>query len=189
MVSKRLCRKCNKKIPNWFIINGDRKSLRNRKFCLDCSPYMGHNTKPDDPSKPSEKREHYWDWSNERKRMSIVSTLKRGLDRKRALIEMAGSKCLNCEYKYNGCERALSFHHRNPAEKSFGLTMNNLWGQTWEKILKEFVKCDMLCLVCHAELEDKIARAKKTDYRKSMQCVHSLENAFTAAALGSASGG
>ena len=79
---------------------------------------------------------------------------------------MSGSKCKHCDYVYNGSERALSFHHRNPEDKKFGLTVNNLWSKKWEVILEEYNKCDMLCLVCHAELEDEIESKKEINYKK-----------------------
>lgn len=40
-----ICQKCKKEFPNWLKINGVRKNLSSRKFCLDCSPYGLHNTK------------------------------------------------------------------------------------------------------------------------------------------------
>jgi hypothetical protein len=39
-----VCNKCGNFFPNWVKINGERKSLKNRKYCLDCSPYGLHNT-------------------------------------------------------------------------------------------------------------------------------------------------
>ena len=36
---KRACLKCKNNIPFSKTINGKRKSLKNRKFCLNCSPY------------------------------------------------------------------------------------------------------------------------------------------------------
>ncbi len=40
-----VCRKCTALFPNSIRIDGDRRSLQNRKFCLSCSPYKLHNTK------------------------------------------------------------------------------------------------------------------------------------------------
>lgn len=161
----RECRKCKEIIPNWIKINEKQHNLRNRKFCLKCSPFGKHNTKPD-INKTTLRNRCYAEWSKDEKKKNMLSILKRGLTRKRKLIELSGSKCLHCDYTYRGSERALSFHHRNPEEKLFGLTMNNLWSKKWDVILEEFNKCDMLCLVCHAELEDKIQSEKETNYRK-----------------------
>lgn len=163
-MSCRECRKCGEKIPNWVKIDGLNKNLGNRKFCLQCSPYKEHNTKKDIDKQS--RSGCYSNWSDNDKLKNQLNVLKRGLERKRKLIEMSGSKCKHCDYVYNGSERALSFHHRNPEDKKFGLTVNNLWSKKWEVILEEYNKCDMLCLVCHAELEDEIESKKEINYKK-----------------------
>jgi len=47
------CRKCRSILPATAIIDGKRRSLKNRKFCFVCSPFGSHNTKKDDPSRPN----------------------------------------------------------------------------------------------------------------------------------------
>lgn len=65
------------------------------------------------------------------------------------LVEMKGGKCQKCGY--DKCIGALQFHHRNPEEKSFELSMKS--GHcTWEEMSKEAEKCDLLCANCHSEL-------------------------------------
>lgn len=44
--------------------------------------------------------------------------------------------------------RVLTFHHRNPAEKEYGLHKMGSFG--WETLQKELAKCDVLCRNCHA---------------------------------------
>ena len=39
-----ICLKCQKEIPYYFVINGKKRSLTRRKFCLNCSPFGRHNT-------------------------------------------------------------------------------------------------------------------------------------------------
>ena len=41
---KKICKNCLKEYNTIAIINGKRKALYNRKFCLDCSPFGYHNT-------------------------------------------------------------------------------------------------------------------------------------------------
>jgi 5-methylcytosine-specific restriction endonuclease McrA len=69
---------------------------------------------------------------------------------KRILVEEAGGACSLCGYgRYTG---ALHFHHRDPAEKDFGLS----WGgftMALEKLRSEAAKCVLLCSNCHAEVE------------------------------------
>lgn len=150
----RNCRKCGEYIPLSTKFEGKRISLQTRKFCLKCSPRGKHNTSKHDPIKRvKEKGSRYSDWSQEAKRTSILSVYKRGLERKAKLIDMAGGGCIRCGY--NKSNRALSFHHRDRTTKEFGISLNNLWSKKWEVLLEEFAKCDLLCMNCHAEVEDE----------------------------------
>ena len=40
----KICIKCNKDFPQFITIEGKKKNLQNRKYCLDCSPFGQHNT-------------------------------------------------------------------------------------------------------------------------------------------------
>jgi len=46
----------------------------------------------------------------------------------------------------------LDFHHKDPAKKSFSLSVKGLC-YSWDIILKEAKKCILLCKNCHAEVE------------------------------------
>ena len=164
-MSNRLCRKCFEVIPNKTKIDGKIKNLQSRKYCLNCSPWGKHNTKVD-IDKPSLKNIPYEEWPESKKKSQILSIAKRGILRKRKLIELAGGKCKICGYTFKGCERVFSFHHRDPSQKIFGLTGNHVRSNTWEIVLEEFAKCDMICMNCHAELEDKISIEKGNIYKK-----------------------
>jgi transposase len=73
---------------------------------------------------------------------------------KATLIAEAGGACQLCGYdRYQG---ALEFHHRDPAEKSFGFA----WGgvsRSLEAMRQEARKCVLLCANCHAEVEGGVA--------------------------------
>jgi hypothetical protein len=72
---------------------------------------------------------------------------------RKKLKEMAarykGGKCFICGY--SRCLDCLTFHHLDPAEKDFGLSLDKL-NRSWEKIKKELDKCVLLCVRCHCEL-------------------------------------
>ena len=160
----RKCRKCGNSIPYSVVFENKRKSLQNRKFCLDCSPYGKHNTRKDDPSITTEpKNKPFREWSSDKKLLHTARVYRRGIERKEKLIEMAGGKCLRCGY--SKCHRALSFHHRDPTNKKFGLSLNVLWGTAWDKIIEEFNKCDLLCIRCHLEIEDELTPINENSYR------------------------
>lgn len=40
----KICLKCHKKFPFLIIIDGKRRNIQRRKYCLDCSPFGEHNT-------------------------------------------------------------------------------------------------------------------------------------------------
>jgi len=68
--------------------------------------------------------------------------------RKLEAIAYKGGKCQRCGY--SKCVAALSFHHRNPADKEYQIATMFAW--SWKCILQELDKCDLLCANCHAEL-------------------------------------
>lgn len=82
--------------------------------------------------------------------------------RRKKLRELAreyrGGKCEICGYSKS--QRALSFHHKDPKKKSFGISMKGLT-RSWEKIRLEIDKCILLCANCHMEVHDGITQLPK----------------------------
>lgn len=74
---------------------------------------------------------------------------KRGKERRAKLLIKAGGKCIICGY--NKCQSALTFHHRDPKQKSFALDTRNCSVLKMDKLLNELAKCDLLCMNCHME--------------------------------------
>jgi hypothetical protein len=69
---------------------------------------------------------------------------------KEILVKEAGGKCSICGYnKYIG---ALNFHHKDPAQKEFGLSSSKTT-RSIDALRKEAAKCILLCVRCHAEVE------------------------------------
>jgi hypothetical protein len=60
------------------------------------------------------------------------------------LVELMGGKCQCCGF--NQHYSALEFHHLDPKEKEFNLTITN-YG--WDKLVAEVSKCILLCANCH----------------------------------------
>jgi hypothetical protein len=69
---------------------------------------------------------------------------------KRLLVEEAGGRCELCGY--DTCVRALEFHHRDPANKAFGIAMAGIT-RSIDKLRAEAEKCILLCSNCHAQVE------------------------------------
>jgi len=101
------------------------------------------------PSKTSKRRD-----TPEYREHIVLSCYKKALERKVKLIEMSGGSCQECGYKR--CRRALTFHHRDRNDKMFSFALNFLWSKSWDKIVEEWKKCDLLCMNCHAETEDAL---------------------------------
>lgn len=72
---------------------------------------------------------------------------KRQDENKRKLVEYFGGKCICCGYSKN--PRVLQFHHTDSLTKSFGIS--NRLSSSFETLLEEAKKCDMLCANCHSE--------------------------------------
>ncbi len=160
----RDCRKCGKYIPYYVRIGGKQHNLKGRKFCLDCSPFKGGNRNRYDPDVPVQSKKPYSEWTEEQRIRHIARVYKYGLIYKRKLIDFLGGACKICGY--NKCLRAMSFHHRDPGKKKHGLTISEMKNMAWQDILKEGKKCDLLCIRCHMEIEDKISAVNESNYRQ-----------------------
>lgn len=68
---------------------------------------------------------------------------------KRLLVEEAGGCCAVCGY--DRCIVNLHFHHVDPSEKSFGLSMGTT--KSLATYREELEKCVLLCANCHGEVE------------------------------------
>jgi transposase len=73
---------------------------------------------------------------------------------KQILVAEAGGACAICGYdRHIG---GLHFHHRDPAVKSFALSVDGV-ARSLERARAEARKCILLCSNCHAEVEAGIA--------------------------------
>lgn len=163
------CTKCHIYFPNCLTIEGKKRNLSKRKFCILCSPFGKHNTKdlnkyaldtlPDikeckrcNTQKPKE--EFYV--RRDRKGLSTyciectkAQTLDRQREFKRQCVEYKGNKCEKCGY----CKSlsALQFHHIDPTKKDFTIANKNKTKFS-DLIKQELDKCLLVCANCHAEI-------------------------------------
>lgn len=72
---------------------------------------------------------------------------KRRFIRKKRMVEYAGGKCVVCGY--SKCINALCFHHRDPSTKELNISGGHC--VSWERLVAEIGKCDLLCANCHME--------------------------------------
>lgn len=64
-------------------------------------------------------------------------------------VTFMGSICAGCGR--DGPPALFEFHHRNAAEKDFGLSESGI-PRRWERVVSELAKCVMLCANCHREV-------------------------------------
>jgi len=149
----KTCAKCQTTFPTSLRMDGKKKNLQRRKYCLTCSPFGSHNTSQIHLPKKQGSGRDYSEMTDEQKKIhskkSYDISKKRGIERKIKLIEILGGSCESCGYKKN--LGALEFHHVIPEEKKFKLDVRTLTNKKWDFILEELKKCKLLCANCHAE--------------------------------------
>lgn len=84
-----------------------------------------------------------------------AAVVKRRKKLKDMAIEYGGGKCQVCGY--DRCKRALSFHHKEPSQKDFGLSSRGLT-RSWEKTKTEINKCILVCANCHMEIHEGMVK-------------------------------
>lgn len=147
-----ICKQCNKQFPNLMKINGVKKSLCNRKYCIDCSPWGMHNTKSFSHVRVlTQERECRICQKPYQKKGSMCQSCATNMRRYKIKIDSInylGGVCSSCGY--DKCIGAMVFHHINPDEKDFAISHG--YTHSWEAIKIELDKCILLCQNCHAEL-------------------------------------
>ena len=87
-------------------------------------------------------------------RVTSDSATQRRKKLRRRLKEMLcaerNHRCQRCLLVYES--HVLDFHHREPAEKSFELSVHNLTDKSWRSVLHEVEKCLMVCANCHRQI-------------------------------------
>jgi len=86
-------------------------------------------------------------WSCKRCVGEAVTRRKQKL--KRILVEEAGGRCTVCGYQR--CIVNLGFHHIDPSQKSFAMSM--AVGRSIAAFREEAKKCVLVCANCHGEIE------------------------------------
>jgi hypothetical protein len=178
------CKECGCNIPSQIIIDGKKRNLQNRKYCFKCSPFGEHNTRNLSPLKKGNKTQKYIrvckDCGKEynaahRKGAKCHSCYfnKKQEMRSNKVYEMVGETCWLCGYNKGKLGRVLlHFHHINPKDKCFGLTIREMTGMSWYKVYEEMKKCALLCNRCHVEFhvgiikEDIIFQVYEKNWKK-----------------------
>src|SRR6266849_731257 len=140
---QKRCESCGKSFAAKQVVDGKTRSLYRRRFCLDCSPFGVHNTSKRPPGNlnAEELNDHRL---KRRRAKSYRSQKKRRREKKAELVHASGGGCAVCGYA--GAAAALDFHHRDASTKEFSISA---FGGSWELVVAESKKCDLLCANCH----------------------------------------
>ena len=158
----RTCAKCSQQIPRSAWVDGRKRELRRRKYCLVCSPFGSHNTRKaggvrraamtgilcEKCNKPLTRKQTKGRvcWNCRYKERSVR--------RLAQAYELVGYACWRCGYgKAEAGMRLLDFHHVERASKCFGLDCRHIVNLAYDRILAEMKKCVLLCANCHRECE------------------------------------
>ncbi len=159
----RQCKKCDGPLPYTIRIDGKKKNLGNRKYCLTCSPWGAHNTVKlhelaagDGLFIACSCKKCGRDFAYEKKKGHTRSQCntcmvnRRRPVRKVAAVRYKGGACLVCGYRR--CVSAMDFHHLDPTCKDFAISTAYLLAE--DTLREELDKCVLLCCRCHSEVHD-----------------------------------
>lgn len=173
-----ICAKCNKIFPRYVTINGNTKDLCSRKFCLECSPFGMHNTRPVLNEKPKiclycgkilTKHQKVFcnnDCKTEYHYQEYIKKWKQGLENgmrgkyeistriKRYLFEKFDNKCSKCGWS-----------EINPFTKNIPLEVHHKDGDYTNN---DEENLDLLCPNCHS-LTDTYKNGNMNNGRKERQ--------------------
>jgi Zn ribbon nucleic-acid-binding protein len=171
----KVCERCSASFPTRATINGKRRDLSIRRYCLDCSPFAArsrvrYDKRPLDGLRPCARcQERFPVAEFERpsqrtgkqiiretlcKKCRALDSMEKRRQFKRTCVEIMGGQCVACGY--SRCVDALSFHHRDPAEKDFEISRKRTRKGITKEIKAELRRCDLLCLNCHAEVHARV---------------------------------
>lgn len=146
----RKCKKCESPIPTTLFINGKRRYLHGRKFCIDCSPFGANNRRDLTVSKSQKKREAAKKWQK---------------TRQNKIYTITGKSCWICGYDLD--TRVLDFHHLDPKSKKFNVNARTMSNFAWLAVFIEIKKCALLCCRCHREVEYNVTQVNINDIHRS----------------------
>lgn len=149
----KIC-KCGMIIPHSIVIDGKKRTLKNRTNCLVCVPFGSSQFRKKTPEeyrsrKAREARNRYHRFKEENGGIDNIKVHRE--KRKESIIIALGGKCQLCGY--DRLNRNLAFHHLG--DKEFELS-SRAFQRSWDNIIPEILKCILVCHNCHGEIHDNI---------------------------------
>ena len=162
----KVCDGCGGDFSQWADVDGKRRNLQSRRYCLTCKPFGAVRGKNAKSARHIGSRDRpYREWSEAAKEEHSARLCWLGRNRKKELVRRKGGKCQKCGY--DRCSRAMTFHHRDPKLKAMSLTTREMSMRNWQLLQDEADKCDLLCFNCHMEVEEvDFTELKYSEYAK-----------------------
>ncbi len=153
MNSHKTCKKCGKEKPITAFSKQTLTNAQGEHYRQNiCSACKSRAYRERHPEKAPQYAKNWKDRNPERakkiQRDKAVYRCQRSAWKKEELMKHIGQTC--CKECGFSDIRALSFHHRKPEEKKFGIARGLTLNYPLERLKKEAEKCDILCLNCHA---------------------------------------
>ena len=152
-----ICQKCKDVFRNYIVIDGIRRNVHNRKLCISCSPFKGHNTRSFGKPRKALRCGKCGETDPLRfyghKRSICGSchskyTTDAGQRRKEHARKILGNKCSICGYDTYPC--SLAIHHVDPSKKDPNFRSSRGWSEL--RVANEIKGCILLCMNCHCAL-------------------------------------
>jgi hypothetical protein len=162
----KICGKCGNKVPWTVTIDGRRRLLTKRKYCLDCSPFGEHNTKKLDVLGDGRFCDGCGiEFAAKQHRICPTCQYRKNWHKRREKIySLVGLSCWICGYnKGMAGTAALDFHHMDTSIKSFNLSRREIATLSWKRIWTEMKKCALLCCRCHREVHAGILDSNEVE--------------------------
>lgn len=158
-----VCKQCNVEFPNRIKIDDRWRNIQRRQYCVKCSPFGLHNTKQIHlagiPVKricrkcgEKDSKKFYGHKKSLCGKCSTKENVAACRAKKQKAIELMGGSCKYCGY--NKCAGSMDFHHTNAKLKDKNFHHMRFW--SWNRIVKELKKCELVCKNCHGEIHAKM---------------------------------
>lgn len=140
----KICTKCGLWCPLDEFHKDNHKTDGLYHWCENCVFEYNHSDKG---------KSTYYKYrrSKKGKQMVAKSDAKKCNIHKLVIHRLKYNGCAICGY--DKCPSALDFHHTNPSDKKFVVSVRNM-GLTDERLVDEINKCILLCCRCHREIEN-----------------------------------
>ena len=117
-------------------------------FGILYNQYMAYKD-PSDPRLLEKRREHY----RNNKEAYSERARQREADMKKFVMEKKSVPCMDCGVRYSPWQ--MDFDHREPDKKVAGIPAL-IKGGSWQKLIDEINKCDVVCANCHRDRTAKM---------------------------------